>query len=112
MICVGCKVDKTATIGTSDGEQRCIACHQEWIEPQTVGNIPAAIRDAAREELAEKQAKRLATQNARARAEGRSAAKAEVGSFDPHPNEHGDHPEDGYTYTGGIQYVPDGDGYW
>lgn len=112
MICVGCGIDKTATVGTSDGEQRCIGCYQEWIEPQTVGNISPAIRDEARGELAQKQARRLAQSRARARADGRSAAKAEVASFDPRPNETGDHPEDGYTYTGGIQYVPDDESYW
>lgn len=39
----------------------------------------------------------------------RSAAKDDVGSFDPRPNE----PESEFTFTGGTgTFVPDGDGYW
>lgn len=37
----------------------------------------------------------------------RSAAKDDVGSFDPHPG-----PKTDLYYNGGIQYVPDDDGYW
>jgi hypothetical protein len=42
----------------------------------------------------------------------RSAAKEEVGSFERHPNAP-DLPErDAIPFTGGVQYVPDEDGYW
>lgn len=110
MICVGCKVDKTATVGTTDGEQRCWRCHAEWTEAQTVGNIPAHVREEALADHVKKVASRKPAP--RAREPERSAAKADVGSFDRAPGDPGgEAPRVGY-FDGGIQYVPDDDGYW
>lgn len=85
----------------------------------TVGNFKHADEDEPRPKKGDKMGKSLITGDqyvatgevirSPAR-ERRSVAKDEAGSFESHPNA----PEEKRAgpFTGGVQYVPDEDGYW
>ncbi len=103
MICERCGKNATITLSTDVGRQ-CAGCFAEWIEPQPVGNVPDQVRHDARAEVSRRPPPRI-SQTQRER----SAAKADVGSFDRDPN--APKRRTGY-YDGGIQYIPDDDGYW
>jgi hypothetical protein len=89
----------------------CTAC---WIE----GARPSPALEAKRAELAAEAAaknERSKKKPTPAKAPERSAAKEEVGSFERHPSspdaDDAASSRSGY-FNGGIQYVPDEDGYW
>lgn len=134
--CSLCGKDRrvTVTVGSpkgavGDGEPfvLCVPCWSDGARRERLGNMPAPEPAGARPKKGDKMGKSLVTgetyvatgevitmhkerKSEREGREERSAAKEEVGSFDRHPN--APEPPKRDVYTGGIQYVPDEDGYW
>lgn len=119
MNCVDCGKGCVMTL-VVEGVHRCLRCWEEWRRPDKLGIIKLAA-DAPRPKKGDRMGKSLVTGDTYVatgevivrREPERSRAKSDVGSFDRHPNAPDDAPSErsGY-FNGGVQYVPDEDGYW
>ncbi len=111
MICDTCKLDKVIVLelkaadhGHGGIRHECAACYKLVLESMHVGPViespPVGVAE-----------KRAANKRSKPEPE-RSSAKEDVGSFERPPPEERRRSPTGHAYTGGIQYVPDEEGYW
>lgn len=132
-ICSLCGKDRkvTLTVGDPRGAKGpggpfalCATCWCEGARGDKLGNIKTAA-DQPRPKKGDKMGRSLTTGETyvatgevldvrEIRERERSKAKADVASFAKYPGEYPSEPEPEkpFAYTGGIQYVPDDDGYW